>query len=173
MINCKVCCLVHMDISHPQAKILDTQGYNERIKVPCYQNPGSEVDTDNEANTMDSIVSCNNEHLFERTISQTPCIFCISCDPKSDKGPFQPTGVDSLSSLQQNILTRGVDYFLGAMILQMATISAVNLLILFLMRTSMFSMMVLQEAIIIQISFLLQVHTNRLWESLTSVNFGT
>ena len=57
-------------------------------------------------------MSCINGCLFERSISHSPCILCISCDPKSDKGPFQPTGGDSLSSLQQNIQIKGVDYHL-------------------------------------------------------------
>ena len=49
-------------------------------------------------------------------MSHSPCILSISYDPDSDKGPFQLTGVDSLSSLQQNIQMRGVDYHLGAVI---------------------------------------------------------
>ena len=36
MKSCKVFCLVHADISHPQEKILDATGYNGRIKDPCY-----------------------------------------------------------------------------------------------------------------------------------------
>ncbi len=55
MKSCKVFCLVHTDISHPQEKILDATGYNGRIKVLCYHNPGIEVDTDNHKNSMDSL----------------------------------------------------------------------------------------------------------------------
>ena len=43
-------------------------------------------------------------------------MLCISCDPNSDKDLFQLTGVGSLSTLQQNIQIRGVDYHLGAVI---------------------------------------------------------
>ena len=57
--------------------------------------------------------------------------------------------------------------------LQIETISAAYLLIPFPMGVSMFSMMVLKEALVIQILFLLWVHTYMLWEAVTSVNFVT
>ena len=43
MKSCKVFCLVHADISHPQEKFLDATGYNGRIKVQCYYNPEIEL----------------------------------------------------------------------------------------------------------------------------------
>ena len=107
MKSCKVFCLVHTDAT----------GYNGRIKVLCYHNPGIEVDTDNHKNSMDSIEYCKNKRFYKITIQWSPCILCISCDPNSGNDPFQPTGVDLLLSLQQNIQMRGVEYCLGAMIL--------------------------------------------------------
>ncbi len=61
MKSCKVFCLVHTDISHPLEKTLDANGYNGRIKVPCYHNQGIEVDTDNHENIMDSSEYCKNK----------------------------------------------------------------------------------------------------------------
>ena len=61
MKSCKVFCLVHTDISHTQDKTLDATGYNGRIKVPCYHNPGIEVDTDNHKNAKDSIECCKKD----------------------------------------------------------------------------------------------------------------
>ena len=81
MKSCKVFCLVHTDISHPQEKILDATGHNGRTKVLCNHNPVIEVDTDNHKNAMDSIEYCKNECFYKKTIQWSPCILCISCDP--------------------------------------------------------------------------------------------
>ena len=90
-----------MDISYPQAKILDAQGYNERVKVPCYQNPGIELDAENQANTMNSIVSCNNEHLYKN--KSQPLHTLHQLGSQLGQRLIQLTGVESLSSFQQNI----------------------------------------------------------------------
>ena len=105
-----------MDISCSQKKILDAACYNGKIKVLCYQNPGIQLDTDNQANTMDSIVYCKNECLFEMTIRHSPCILWISCESNSGKDPHQTTGVDALLPLPKNIQKRGIDYHLGALV---------------------------------------------------------
>ena len=122
---------------------------------------------------MDSIEYCKNKHFYEIKIQQSPCILCISCDPNSGKDQFQPTGVDWLSSLQQNIQMRGVEYCLGAMILSNGNYFCSIVLDPSPLGDLNIFMMELNEAIVIQSLFLLRVHSNQLWGVMTSVNFST
>ena len=131
-----------------------------------------ELDTDNQANIIDSVVYCKNKRFFERTISHSPCILHISCDPNRDKDLFQPTEVDSLS-LQLDIQMRGDDYHLGDVIftnrdnfhsisLDPISHGGVNVFYDGIKRGNCYTNL-----------FLLWVHTNMLWEAVTSVNFVT
>ncbi len=106
MKSCKVFSLVHTDISlgtmeESKFRVIIIHGL---MFIPT-------------TTKMPLSTSKTNVFFYEITIQQSPCILCISCDPNSGNDQFQPTGVDLLSSLQQNIQMRGVEYHLGAMIL--------------------------------------------------------
>lgn len=88
-----------MDISCPREKILDAQRYTGRVMVSSYIHPTIKLDNESLAKTMDSILHCKNECPYELTIKHSPHILYISCDIRSDKGPFEMTGADSLLSL--------------------------------------------------------------------------
>jgi hypothetical protein len=110
------------NISHHQEKILKEKGYDGKITIPCPVSTLLPIDlTDNShvdtARKVDTSITCNNpcQHEIIVTSTSAPWILNFVCDPTcgiiSD-----PTGVDSLSSLQHSVTFGGYHYSLAAVL---------------------------------------------------------
>lgn len=112
-----IVCDVNSDISNPQEKILDAQGFNGEVSYWCRRSQAIDCSTERKENVSEeSNPCCRNKCYQESKLQRHPAILSIHTKIATDTAPMEPTGVSSLSSLQKEIQIHDVVYHLGAVI---------------------------------------------------------
>ena len=94
-----VICEVNSDISNPQEKILDAQGFNGAVSYCCNRSQPSqaiECSPKRKANSSESISRCRNKCYQEIKLKCHPAILSIQTKIATDTAPMEPTGVITL-----------------------------------------------------------------------------
>ena len=86
----------------PPSKILDGKGYNGKVSLVCQEHQAIPLE-DKSDNLKARQKACGGTFLYESLLREPhPWILCVSSPYASDI-QHGHTGVDSLSSLEQNI----------------------------------------------------------------------